>query len=176
MEEYGLKAPAVTVTANLDDDIEKTVFLGNKIPGGIVYYMMVKGDSKVYTLAAEEGKHFEYALNDIRDKSLTKLGAQEQVLTAYNIDGKAVSEEDFNDFYSSFASLSVDTECDRQVAAKPEVVVTYYLNKGPERQVTINFCPYNDDFYTVYRDGKADFIIAKSKVKSVLDSMIKIVK
>jgi hypothetical protein len=354
LENYGLKKPAATAVATLKNGTSKTVYLGDKTPGGSSYYFMVNGDKKIYTISSADGDHFGYRLSDIRRKnvfsmepaniryvkilkdgnplielnkdakppsevektgdnswvmekpysmayygdeskieplleSLVSLSVEDFVedspkdlakygldkphmqltikadntiynlyigankdesstyfmtdksksvytmssgsvaslnvnpfdylskfacivsidnvdkvhvegpgvnstltLTrtkkdtkdkdkdedkdnvTYKIDGKQVEEKAFKSTYQSIIGLLYESENDKQVPENPEVKVTYTLNKGQTKEITVNYCPYNDDFYAVYKNDKADFLISKSKVKNMLDDVSKL--
>lgn len=70
LDEYGLKTPAVTASAVLDDGSSINFNLGDKAPGGAEYYMMMKGDPKLYTISSTDGDNYMYTLSDIRDKTV----------------------------------------------------------------------------------------------------------
>lgn len=345
LENYGLKDPAATATATLKDGTSKTVYLGDRVPGGSSYYFMVDGDKKIYTISAADGNHFEYKLSDIRRKnvfsmepeniryikivkdgnvlielnqdakspseaekfgdnswvmekpysmpyygdenkigplleSLVSLSVEDFVeddpkdlakygldkphmqlaikaadklynlyigankdehstyfmtdssksvytmssesvaglsinsfdylskfaciisidnvdkihvegpkvnstltLTRkdkdnviYKIDGKEVEEKAFKNTYQSIIGLLYEAENDKQVPENAEVKVTYSLNKGQTKEITINYCPYNEDFYAVYKNGKADFLISKSQVQKMLNDVSELKK
>jgi hypothetical protein len=77
IEKYGLKTPAVTATAYLDDGTEKVLYLGDKTPTGNNYYLMVKGVDKVYTVVGNHGIRFSSTLNNFRDRSFGTVDINE---------------------------------------------------------------------------------------------------
>jgi len=350
---FGLKTPAFTATAVVEGGGETTLYIGNKTPQGNAYYAMLKDISKVYTIPAEDGRHFSYTLSDVRDKSVSNLNASEvnyinivnkdgmtielkkvipgsseeqefgsdnwlilkpykNIYTAesysisdmtnslgemkisgfvednpedyskygldkpvmditvkdnlsqvrllfgkdqdeeniyFRIDGskavyameksrikafnskpfeivnkelrfaqsskiekmtieglgrnnvyivnrtvkppanpedKEIEELSFKmngkdiedgDFYLSFNTmmgLYAEVENDKQVDEKPELKITIDFYKGDKKQTVISYCPYNDDFYAVFKDGKADFLISKQAVNKALEQIIEI--
>lgn len=349
-ENFGLKTPVVTASAVLDGGGETTLYVGNKTPQGNTYYAMLKDISKVYTIPAEDGKHFSYTLADVRDKSVSNLNAKEiSYINVIKQDGKtielkkstrgSIEEQEFDsdtwvmikpykstyrgdelkisdmtgkigemkiegfvednptdyvkygldkpvmditvkdssgtmrvlfgkdkdesqvyfrvdgskavytmkkesmevfsskpfdivskelrvaqssnlsrmsieglgrkdtftvtrtvkppskpeeketedlrfslngkdiedgDFYLSFNTvmgLSVEAENDKQVDEKAELRVILDFYKGVKKQTVLSFCPYNEDFYAVFKDGKADFLISKQQVAKALDQI-----
>lgn len=348
IEQYGLGSGKYTATATLDDGTQKTIYIGNAVPGGSGYYMMVKGDAKLYLIASSEGEHFRYTVSDIRDKTIfaasgdslnyikinlsdgtsmeikklqdssakasdysdsswilsrpysrsysmdqtaiegmissvtdlkasgfvdakdyseygldkpsldvtvnagenalhllfgkkaddsniylkvdgneqiykvassvydsfnkkpfdivnkspyiiniddvdsitieennnkyvlslsrvkkpaQKEGEEEQVTTTYSVNGKTVKEEDFKNFYQSLIGITIEAENDKKIAYTPDVKIMFKLNKGDKKQVEIDYCPYNSDFYSVFEDGKSDFLISKAQVQKILKEL-----
>ena len=102
-------------------------------------------------------------------KKAEKTGDKDTVVTTYKVDSKDVEESKFKTLYQELIGLSVDAENDKKLDVKPEVSITYTLNAGNEKTVTVDFVPYNDQFYAVYRGGKSDFLIAKTSVTKMID-------
>lgn len=118
-----------------------------------------RGQTHVLTLTRETKK----AEND---------GEEDEVITTYMVDGKEVEEKPFKKFYQSLIGILVDAEVDREMTEEnPEVKTTFFLNKGSRREVHINYVPYDSDFYTVFRGGKAEFVVARSQVNKMLDDL-----
>ncbi len=70
LAQYGLKPPHATAEATLDDGSSKTFYLGDKTPAGNSYYLMVKGDPKVYSVMTYVGDYFQWKAADIRNKDI----------------------------------------------------------------------------------------------------------
>jgi hypothetical protein len=70
---YGLKPPQVTVRITLTSGDVKEVFLGNLTPAGDTYYLMVKGDPRVFTVREHHGTYFHYVIRDLWEGSLTPV-------------------------------------------------------------------------------------------------------
>jgi hypothetical protein len=68
---YGLKPPRAVAVGTFSDGSEHTLYLGDKSPAGNTYYLQVKGDPKVYTVWMNNGEHFHWKQNDLRDKKIT---------------------------------------------------------------------------------------------------------
>lgn len=73
-----------------------------------------------------------------------------------------MEEEAFKDYYQNLIGITFDAELDKEVEkTEPEIRTTFTLNSG--EKVTVEYVPYDDDFYTVYRDGVSDFVASKRK-------------
>jgi len=74
---FGLDNPSVEAEVTLADGREYTIYLGNRTPIGNSFYMMKRGDPRVFTIWSSHGNHFSYTLNDLRKTSLTEINIQE---------------------------------------------------------------------------------------------------
>ena len=101
----------------------------------------------------------------------TKSGDPDVVTTTSKVNGKSIEISKFKTEYQEIIGLTVDAENDKKLKDKPEISITYSLNKGSKKQEVVDFVPYNDDFYAVFRDGKSDFVIAKDKVNKMITSL-----
>lgn len=72
---YGLETPAASAEVLLADGTGKVFYLGDKAIGGS-YYLMVKGDPKVYTIWSGTAEKFLTTLDDLRDRSLPAIDPQ----------------------------------------------------------------------------------------------------
>lgn len=91
---------------------------------------------------------------------------------SYQINGKKVKEQSFKSAYQSIIGLLVESECPEAPKNRaPELSITFTLNKGPHREVQIDYVPYDYDFYAVFRGGKAEFLISKDQIKSMLNEL-----
>ncbi|OPJ58993.1 DUF4340 domain-containing protein [Clostridium oryzae] len=107
-------------------------------------------------------------------KKATKKGEKDQTVTKYFINSKQIKDESFKDYYQKLIGLIVDAENDKGIKGNPEVITTFHLNKG--KDIVVKYYNYNDDFYTVDKNGIHQFIIAKDKVKSMLNETAKMIK
>jgi len=100
-----------------------------------------------------------------------KSGDPDVVTTTSKVNDKAIDLEKFKAQFEEMIGLSVDAENDKKLEDKPEVSITYNLNKGSKKQEIVDFVPYNDQFYAVFRGGKSDFLIAKDKVSKIITDL-----
>lgn len=104
-------------------------------------------------------------------KPAQKAGDKDEVVTTYKLNDKDIVESDFKTYYQTLIGISAESENDKKITENPDVKVTYYLNKGDSKQVSIDFRPYNIDFYAAYIDGKSDFLVSRQQVQKVLDDL-----
>ncbi len=117
------------------------------------------------------GLGFSHTMTIARNQKASKDDSSDFEAT-YRVDGKKVKEELFKKVYQSLIGLMVESEIQGQPKnAASELIMTFYLNKGPEPEIQINYAPYNYDFYAVFRGGKAEFLISKDQVKSMIREM-----
>src|SRR5699024_2505294 len=102
-------------------------------------------------------------------KKAEKEGEEDEVIETYKVDGKEVEEKPFKTYYQSLIGLMVDAENDNESDQDPEVMTTFFLNKGKDREIHVDYVPYDNDFYVVERGGRAEFVISKQQVKKMLN-------
>ena len=100
-----------------------------------------------------------------------KAGDPDVITTISKVNDKVIEISKFKKQYQEIVGLIVDAENDKVLVNKPEVSITYSLNKGSKKQETVDFVSYNDEFYAVFRNGKSDFVITKDKVKKMITSL-----
>jgi hypothetical protein len=101
--------------------------------------------------------------------TLTKESGQTEV--NYKINEKVVGKDDFQQFYQLLIGLSSDSENDKSLQNNPEVKIVYTLNTGTDKTKTLSFVVYNQDFYALFMNGKAEFLVAKAKVQNMLGKL-----
>ena len=107
-------------------------------------------------------------------KPAQNAGDKDEVVTTFKVDGKDVPEDTARDLYMQAISLMVEAENDKKMTEKPDIKVTFLLNKGEPKVVNLSFCSYNTDFYGFFKNGKSDFLISKAQVQKVIDSLQKL--
>jgi len=103
-------------------------------------------------------------------------GEEDQVITTYLLNGKDIGESTFKSLFQKVIGLIVDTEHQKELEEKPVIKTTFYLNKGKDREVHVNYVPYDDNFYAVFRDGKSDFVISKASVDKMFNAIDEVAK
>jgi len=94
----------------------------------------------------------------------------------YFLNAKEIKGPIFKDFYQDVIGLLADSpNPNPRIPMRPEVTVTFHLNKGAGayREYMV---PYNRDFYAVYRDGLADVLLSKDQVVKMVDKARELVK
>lgn len=95
----------------------------------------------------------------------------------YQINGQKVKEELFKMIYQKIIGLMVESECPTKPKNNiPDLSMTFYLNKGLQREIRIDYIPYDYDFYTVFRGGNSEFLISKDQVKTMLREFESLIK
>ncbi len=197
LSRYGLANPRAEVIIK-DNQSQFRLFVGNPINGEVFYCKKPDSkavftissndlfflDTKAFDLVEK----FAYIINidDVDAINISGLGSdynltitrkERQSATedspefdaGYQINGKKAKEQLFKNAYQSIIGLTVESECPEQPKNQaPELSMTFHLNKGPQREVQINYVPYDYDFYAVFRGGKCEFLISKDQVKSML--------
>lgn len=200
LDKYGLRNPAIEVILK-DDKNTLHFFVGSKkdeytvyfkVEGSNTIYTISKTSVDPFDLKAFEVVSKLIALPNIdsvdklvinengaehtailtrQTKKAEKEGEKDTVTTAYSLDNKTIAEDKFKDLYQQIIGLTVDSEIDKKVQNKPEIRLTYYLNKGEDKNLEIEFAPYNNLFYAAYVNGKCDFVISKDKVTNMLKAV-----
>jgi len=100
-------------------------------------------------------------------------GKDDEVITTYFFDGKEIEEDDFKDFYQSLIGIVVDTQKYQTAQGKPDLKITYHLNKGSKRELSVEYIPYDRDFYSVVRDGdmESEFLVYKNRLDWVFNDL-----
>ena len=75
LEEFGLASENNTVTIHGDDGTECTLILGNSVMVDDTYYLMKKGENKVYTVSAYTAASIMKVPNDFRETNLGSIDA-----------------------------------------------------------------------------------------------------
>jgi Domain of unknown function (DUF4340) len=85
LKQFGLADPEAQVSATLKDGKTSTVLLGDETPTGDSAYVMVAGDSKVYSVPKNTKANLDKSLSDLRDKRLLPVDFDK--LTSMEING-----------------------------------------------------------------------------------------
>lgn len=155
---YGMKKSGIEFTdIKAFDLIQKFAFIVNIDD---VDKVVVEGRGKTHTLTLSR-----------ETKKAENEDEEDEVVTTYMANGKEVDEETFKKVYQSIIGITIDSETSKELEENPEIKTTFYLNKGPNREIHVNYVPYDNDFYAVFRSGKAEFIVSKDTVHKMLDKV-----
>jgi hypothetical protein len=116
-----------------------------------------------------------FTLSRVTKKAATE-GAEDEVVTTYQGDGKDLNEDWFKKFYQSVIALSIEGEATHPVANAPVVTIRYRLNKGDKRDVTVGLAPYDKIFYASFVEGVGGFALTKAQAETMLAKMDALVK
>ena len=73
LKQFGLAEPEAQITATEKNGKTDTVLLGDQTPTGDSAYVMVSGDSKVYSVPKNTETNLDKGLKDLRDKHLVPV-------------------------------------------------------------------------------------------------------
>jgi hypothetical protein len=85
---YGLDAPAVTVRLKLTTGEIRELYLGDMTPAADSYYLMAKGDPRVFTVREHHGTYYHYVLQDLWEGARTPIDAADIVHVRVALAGK----------------------------------------------------------------------------------------
>jgi hypothetical protein len=126
-----------------------------------------------------EGRGESHTLSMTRKtEKAEEEGKDDKVITTYFFDGKEIEEDDFKDFYQSLIGIVVDTQKYHTAQGKADLKITYHLNKGSKRELSIEFIPYDRDFYSVVRDGdmESEFLTYRNRLDWVFNDLKNLVE
>lgn len=94
-------------------------------------------------------------------------------IETFFLEGEEVDEDTFRDLYQWAIGLLFDAEAPQKPAyTNPAVTITYELVEGGSRSV--EFVPYDTNFYAVFRDGVSEFLISRTKVTRMVDAYARV--
>jgi len=85
LSQFGLANPEAQVSATVKDGKTQTVLIGDETPTGESAYVMLSGDTKVYSVPKTTKTNLDKGLNDLRDKRI--LPVDYDKLTSVEING-----------------------------------------------------------------------------------------
>ena len=77
VKQYGLQPPAVEVDVTEKDNKSQRLLLGDNTPTGNATYAMLAGDPRVFTIASYNKSAIAKSLDDLRDKRLLPISADQ---------------------------------------------------------------------------------------------------
>ena len=77
LKQYGLDQPTFEVEITAKDNKMQRLLLGDETPAGSATYAMLAGDPRVFTVASYNKSSFDKSLNDLRDKRLLTVHADQ---------------------------------------------------------------------------------------------------
>lgn len=198
LTKYGLDNPTVitinyqvTETEETKVDKQEIFYIGNQDENGN-YYAMLKGGNHVYKLSASSVKLMlsldidslasslvaDYSFADLDKVTFTRNNqtyvaskktddSEEQ---KYYLNDKEIDKTLFSDFYSEVTSMEWQTR-ETQVKIEnnsPDMMVTFEKEGG--LNVTVNYYPYDSNFYLVTDSKGNTVLVNKMKVKQMLES------
>jgi hypothetical protein len=87
----------------------------------------------------------------------------------YFLNDRQAVERSFKNFYETCIGLVTDAEHPGGSAKSgpEEISIEYTLNTPPGAKAAIKLAPYNRDFYSLDRDGAAEFLVSRRQVQKI---------
>ncbi|NMA94663.1 MAG: DUF4340 domain-containing protein [Clostridiales bacterium] len=118
----------------------------------------------------DQGKKTEITIDRVTKKS-EKDEDKEEVEETFKVNGVEMEEKPFKKYYQSLIGLMVDAENNKEPDAKADVTTTFYLNKGKDRELVVEYVPYDNDFYIAVRGGKSEFLVSRNQMRKMLSTL-----
>ena len=186
--------------SNSQREKEFILTVGKQCEGEDKYYAYAQGGAGIYTILSESLEPFFYLAaedflsldvaalqeetlagltiwtrNEKIDILIERRAASEQAL--YRVNGKEITQEEFNSFYYPLYALEADKRVqDLSSQLKSETVLTILYQREPEDggNVTVEFIPYDQNYYGLRIDGKAVLLMNRQKVNQLLAQIEKL--
>jgi len=204
LAKYGLDNPKLHLVLKDANDSTLDLYFGNSLEDGTIYFKTGDSDA-VYLMDESAIASLDFQPMDISDKfallvnidnvdkvvfegrgikhtmTITRTvkkaeeGEEDETVAAYYFDGQETDEEDFKRFYQSLIGIVVDTEKIHTAQGTPEFMITYYLNKGIKRELSVALYPYDNDFYSMVREGdmESEFLVYKKRLNWIFEDLEK---
>ena len=93
----------------------------------------------------------------------------------FTLNGRVTDTKSFRGFYQAAIGLLVDAEIPpgANQALNPRetgsITIEYQVNTPPGERASITLIPYNRDFYALWQEGTAEFLISRNQVRKIYD-------
>jgi hypothetical protein len=124
--------------------------------------------------AIVEGNGESHTLTITRKTEKAKEeGKEDKVVSTYFLDGQEKKEKVFKEFYQSLIGIVVDEQKNQTAQGQPDLKITYFLNKGSKRELSVEFIPYDNDFYSVVQNGdrESEFLTSRNRLDWVFSDL-----
>ncbi|MDL4841899.1 DUF4340 domain-containing protein [Aquibacillus rhizosphaerae] len=196
LSQYGLKDEDFTIFLKSDSESE-TILIGDPSSGN-AYYAMVEGEQTIFTIEKKALEPYSYQAFDIAENFVKILAIdvlkqieikdsthhitikieheenrKEAATSTFKVNGSIVKDKSFRDLYKEIAGLSVDKEVSDATYQEPEATIKYTIKtqEEQEKEIVIEFVPYNEDSYAVFINNSVDFLIAKESILTLIESV-----
>jgi hypothetical protein len=106
-----------------------------------------------------------------QDAKTKEMKETEQTVTTCRGDGKDLEAPSFDAFYFILGRLKIDGEAPNPRALAPAVRTRFLLNRGAPRDVSIDYVPYNRDFYAMSVNGKSEFGVSVVQIEAMIGAL-----
>lgn len=129
--------------------------------------MTVTVGDKKYVLS-ETSKKEKVKKKDSDDKEKS----DEETVYHYKYNGKDVKlTSSAEALYNNFMSLETQGEIKNKVKDNKPVAKIVYPAKDGKKDMTVEFLPYDQNFYRLKKDGSEYFLVAKMEIDKALDEL-----
>ena len=198
LEAYGLAQPQAWLRIcylDTEDQTEREFVLkiGDRTEDEM-YFVYAENGAGVYTMNAESLEAFFYlaaedflSLNVAALKAETLTGLEIQTDSQeisytierqaarteaiYRLNGQEIGEGDFNSIYYQLYALEADkrvTDLADQLTKKVVLTITYHREERDGGDLTVEFVPYDQNYYGIRTQGRAVLLINRQKVNQLL--------
>ena len=88
----------------------------------------------------------------------------------FKLNGQIIDEKKAKQFYLSLLELKADAETEHKgIEEKAELQMIATYENG--EKTTIEYIPYNQNFYEISTNGVRDFVIVKEKIATLLQKL-----
>ena len=189
---YGLDKPARIFLLTEEGSLD--LLIGDRIDGK--RYAKLADAPNVFTLSGMEGfvNVKPFSLIDkflfpviIDDVDRLTINGEGKLLTAdirgigddavFFLNGEKAEDMSFRQFYEAVIGLRMDTEYTGPALQSEdgEITIEFQLNKPLGGRASVAFIPYNRDFYAVWQNGNAEFLISRSQIRRIYGAADKVI-
>lgn len=85
----------------------------------------------------------------------------------YTLDGVQITATEFSSFYSSIQGMTAEGFADKATTGNAAITVTYHTSVKNFETMTLQFIPYDTNFYVTDLNGRREVLVNKRDVESV---------
>ncbi|MCU9612628.1 DUF4340 domain-containing protein [Caldibacillus lycopersici] len=131
-------------------------------------YTFINNVSAITINAESASYQMEYQKSE-EDKTNTEMT---NVNIEFLLNGQATNEEEMRGVYLDLLELNADSElADNKQSLAEKAAITMEIQFVNEEIITVQYVPYNRDFYAIVIDNQYDFVIAKDKLEKILHQL-----
>ena len=190
LEQYGLANPRARVRV-ADSRNAVDVELGEptedgryaRFPGGRSVFVFRGAETLIRTRPYDAITPFAFIINiDLVDSFVVEGGGRryvgsierspgegDETIETYKLNGAPIEEDLFKDLYQWLIGLQLDAEAPNPQRGPAAVTLQYNLNNG-SAPVVLEFVPQDGNYMAAYREGTAEFLIARAKLNRMLQA------
>lgn len=184
------------------DDAAKefVLHIGKDGADGLDTYVYPEGGQGIYTVKKNSLEPFMHLSSEdfsslsiapVKAEALTGLvltwaegraefavSPQEGKKAVYTLNGHELTEAGFNAFYYPLYGLTAEkrvSDMASQLTGSPVLTIEYQCVPGTVDSMTVEFIPYDQNYYGARADGRAFLLVNKQRVNSLMNEVNKLV-